>query len=526
MRLCTTAFVGGLAALAAGCTDDSTPVSPGTLAFVDGPEVRANENGALLAAWLDATTSLPAMLTATVDDGETIRQLGPWTAEEIHEHLMLGFYASTDHTIVVTAESDDGQVVTSDPLSYTSRAVPMCEGADPNPDTCFPEFTVVTSDPDTMEPGVTMVGLGRFLIMVDHTGRPVWVYDTGASMQSGDMNPGGTIAIVYDRDRIQEIDLSGRLLGEWRAAGTFDEPASATPVDTLAMHHDVVAMPDGGWLTLSVELRTIDDYPTSETDPDADRESTLVAGDVAVHFARDGSIVQEYSMLDLLDPTRIGYGSVAGTFWDAFFGERIADWSHANAVWYDEPSDEVVVSLRQQDAVVAVNATSGELSWILAPPDNWSPGPWTDALLTSADPVPMGEPGQPYHQHGVKVSAAGNVMIFDNGNNRKSPFQGAVIADENNVSRGMEVEIDRERMMWRTTFAYGTELGLYAGTLGDVDPLPITDNVLITYGNLNEVDQGSRVIEVNRDGEVVFDVFAPEPWLNTRSQRLDVIPGR
>ena len=517
-----------LALVVAGCaegTEDGVP--SGTLEFATEPTVVPNENGARLVAWLDLETTSEATVTAEIDDGSTVRTLGPWEKGIDHHEMLLGFYADTSHTITVTATDDDGNTITSEPITYESGSLPFCSTSNPGVFPCIPEITV-TSDPSKMEPGVTLVGLGGFLLMVDNAGEVVWFYDTGAVRMSGDVTPQGTMAIVWERERIEERDLSGALIDHWRAAEQVDVPASAIPVDVPAMHHDVVAMPEGGWLALSVELRTITDYPTSESNEDAPTADTLVAGDRAIHFARDGSMIDSWDMLDLLDPRRIGYDSLTAPFWDpVFMRDDISDWSHANAIWYDEPEDEVILSLRHQDAVVAVERSTGELSWIMAPNENWGAGPWLDALLESTDPPPAPmQPGQQYHQHGVKATPWGTVVMFDNGNNRQSAFGTPKISDEMNFSRALEVAIDREAGTWSTVFQFGEELNLYAPTLGDVDPMPNTMNLLVTYGNLDEPGMGSRVVEVTRDKEVVFDLIADGPLENSRSQRLTVIPGR
>src|SRR5690606_736792 len=105
---------------------------------------------------------------------------------------------------------------------------------------------------------------------------------------------------------------------------------------------------------LTTEAREIEDFPTSEDDPAAPTATERVVGSVIVEFTPEGEIVKSISMLDLLDPTRIGRDSLSTSWANSHVprGETARDWDHANAVIYDQPSDAYYVSLRNQDAVV------------------------------------------------------------------------------------------------------------------------------------------------------------------------------
>ncbi len=71
-------------------------------------------------------------------------------------------------------------------------------------------------------------------------------------------------------------------------------------------------MPSGTLMTVSSELRTYDDYPTSSIDPEAPTESATVVGDVLVEFNRDGAVLREVRLLDVLDPFRTASSPTVG----------------------------------------------------------------------------------------------------------------------------------------------------------------------------------------------------------------------
>jgi hypothetical protein len=217
------------------------------------------------------------------------------------------------------------------------------------------------------------------------------------------------------------------------------------------------------------------------------------------------------------------------------------DWAHANAVDYNPNDDSIIVSVRNQDAIIKFSRSTGNLRWILANHNNW-PETLQPFLLT---PVGASFEWQ-YHSHASMSTPSGTLLLFDNGNSRASPFDGRdrLTASEN-YSRAVEYEIDEDNMEVRQIWEYGSQAEpiYYAPSVGDADPMSITGNVLITFGNTNYVDgahsnaigMGSshtRIVEVDHStpADKVFEVAiynsTYRSWLNVyRSERIpDLYP--
>ena len=109
-------------------------------------------------------------------------------------------------------------------------------------------------------------------------------------------------------------------------------------------------------------------------------------------------------------------------------------------------------------------------------------------------------------------------MIFDNGNNRASPFD-AILPDADNFSRAVEYSIDADTKEVELVWEYGQfeEETLYTFFIGDADYMPLTGNALITFGGT----QPARLIEVTRTTPAikVFDLALPGNF-SYRSERL------
>ncbi len=136
----------------------------------------------------------------------------------------------------------------------------------------------------------------------------------------------------------------------------------------------------------------------------------------------------------------------------------------------EDPSDDsLIVSLRDQNAVIKISRDTGQLRWILGPPDNWGPA-WQPYLLT-----PVGDPFfWQYGQHAAVITPSGTLMLFDDGNFRASPFATSV-TDSNNYSRAVEYSINEDTMEVSQVWDYGrTNVAqrLYSDHEGNAEPEP------------------------------------------------------
>jgi hypothetical protein len=388
----------------------------------------------------------------------------------------------------------------------------------------FPEIVLESSVPDKREPGLTLFGVGRtsnYLVVVDEVGEVVWYYvppegerGAGDSRQLANGN-----FLFLPNGKIKEIDPLGNIIRQFKATAPGDDPGEGIiPVDDpgYRFHHEVYPTDWGTYLTLGFEVRTVEHFHTSETDP-AVFGTVEVTDDTIIEFDADGVVQNRHAFLDILDPSRIAYDSLDTHF---ILGTGY-DWVHANAVIPDARDDSLIVSLRHQDATVKLDRQTGQIKWILAPHENWSSG-FTQYLLT-----PVGSTFEwSYHQHAPMLTPEGNVLLFDNGTWRASPYDGEVRKDEmfpeDNYSRAVEYRVDETNMTVEQVWEYGSAADprLYSFFICDADHLPQTDNVWITFGGMLAVDDQTseemgrgdfqaRLVEISRDGgvnEVVYDL--------------------
>ncbi len=496
-----------------------------------------------LAVVYDVTTNKYSRMSFTATDGiESFEKSFP-TFAKAHSVPLFGFKPNRTYEITVTlTEFASSNTLELGTLFFTTDPLP----AD------FPPLEVLLSDPDKMEPGYTLLpvrnrnpGGGGYTMLLDAVGDVVWY----RRLNPGDLRqlPNGNLFYNFQGGAV-EATLLGEVVRAWHPANTASTPlpdsieVDSTDNHPVLFHHEVYPTEFGTVLTLDRVDRLVQGYPTSDTDPEAPTADTVVVDEPLVEFDLEtGDILHYYSLVDMLDPRRIGYNSVAPTPpCPARNPECKADWVHDNAIIHDSSDDTYIVSLRHQDAVIKVRRATGELVWILGNHHGWSPE-FEPYLLT-----PVGSPFEwQYHQHAPFITPEGTLLLFDNGNNRAMPFEVdpdtgepvEPIADADNYSRAVEYLIDTENMTVRQVWESKGNAGvdIYTRFQSDADWMPETGNVLITFAGISYVDHVAtssdavRIIEVDHNipATTVFDLSIqapPEPeslgYSTYRSERI------
>jgi hypothetical protein len=524
--------------------DDDPPGS------VSSPTVVFSEN-APLAAVLRLTSDEQTEVTVDVTSNSVETNSVSARAEDFsansggfateHAITLLGFRPDESYNVRVTLTDIAGNDTTlGDDLSVTTAPLPAG----------FPPIQVL-STPELMEPGVTLFPVrpfgansefGSVFVAVNEAGEVVW-YRRFDNIGYGDIRriSNGNFLFIRDDATITEINVLGDIVREWHTNLNATPDPGSILVDIPVFHHEIFEMENGDFLVLSVELRPVENYPTSDSDPEAPLETAVVAADTVVEFSpADGTIVNEWHLLDMLDPHRIGYDSLTG-FWNTIFPEieeGTRDWAHANAVIHDPSDDSIIVSLRHQDAVVKFSRQTGQIIWILGTHDNWDPAQFGSFLLD-----PVGDPFLfQYHQHAPEVTEDGTIVLYDNGNYKATPFDPILPATEN-FSRAVEYSIDEDTKEVTQVWEFGQfdDPIRYAPFIGDADTQPLTGNVLITHGGVTSNAEGLPsdsiftsklsvyLIEVTHTdpAEKVFELSIVDPtpdtangWMTYRAERL------
>lgn len=248
------------------------------------------------------------------------------------------------------------------------------------------------------------------------------------------------IRAAYYNTGFYEMDLLGKVYREYTVPGGY--------------HHDVYQRENGNFVVASDSIE--------------DGRETIEDVVVEVDY-KTGEVVKTIDLSKM---------------WPMDTGKSIAwtanDWFHNNAVWLDEERDELIVSGRHQDAVAVLNYEAGTLKYIIGSPDGWSKDMQKYFLKPIGDDFEW-----QWEQHAAKALPNGDVMIFDNGNNKTKDHDAQVPAEQS-YSRSVIYRIDREAKTIEQVRQYGKERGAdyYSPYISDNDYLG-ENHFLVHSGGVN-----------------------------------------
>lgn len=388
-----------------------------------------------------------------------------------HEVTVVGLRANTTYTLRPIAELESGETVEGEELVFATGPLP----------TGIPDYEVTVHNPSLVQPGITLFGVDRvdplppgssniFFMGVDEQGEVVWYYrDAESSLSTTraiEMLPDGTLLLVLHTEfRIITIG------GETVTRVVNDEP------NGLHIHHDVLQLVNGNFLTLSHEIR--------QMFVEALGGDVSLRGDTILEVTSDGTLVWEWNSFDVLDTERFP-GPLSQNPGDL----ALYDWTHGNAISYLEDDDTILFSSRHQNWIIKVGYPAGDIEWRL--------GEEGDFTL-------VGEGEWFYSQHSPQMHSDGTILIYDNGNER--PGEGE------RYSRVVRYRLDEDspEMTAEQIWEYRTDQ--YTMFLGDADHLP-NDNILVCAGGPDSEDPVAQIIEVTAQDP------PDEVWELTTSGRI------
>jgi arylsulfate sulfotransferase len=455
--------------------------------------ILARATQAPLAGTLLLTTDVPTRVSVTVNDGIDTWKRNFFTYSTSHALPMYGFKFDRVNKMTVTVYDKALNAAT-----YPTQTT-FVTGSPPDG---FPVINVLKSRPDLMEPGYTLtrvVNLNQqrgYVLIFDNSGRVVW-YGTMQAGSEISQLPNGNLFTPLNTS-FQEINLLGNLVQGWPVPSNLR-------IDT----HDVVKTDRNTFLYITTEARTLTNFPSSSTNPNAPKQTNTVQANRMIELTTTNSVVNNWDLLTMLEPLRITDLT--------FIGRTSQGWDHhhGNAIIEDPRDGSIIYSLRNQNAVVKFSRATGKVKWILSPHEGWGPE-LQPYLLT-----PVGAPFRwSYGQHAPRITPQGTLLLYDNGNFRAMPFDPGT-PDSENFSRAVEYEINEETMEIRQVWEFGENVAAqeYTPAVGNVEILPKTGHLLVNFGFVTYVNHEhtspvatgacmAHVREMTREAtpQIVFDL--------------------
>mgnify|MGYP001197928361 CR=1 FL=1 len=333
-------------------------------------------------------------------------------------------------------------------------------------------------DESQYQDGITVFGafFNYFSAAIDQTGKEMW-------------NSGANNFVYYSSNPFGNIFGCNLLSGaENNLPGmeiSFQNEVIWEEPNDEFLHHDIIKLPNGNYLGI-VETNSLGPIPVGGWTASfqnlgfqADGVSIEFpwVGDKLVEWDKDTkdviwtwSTFDHFSMLD--------YDQFGGTWTEAYLSLHY-DWTHVNAVIFDESESAIYISTRHLSRITKIDYPSGEIVWNLG-------------HEMPSGQVNMGTEIGFSFQHSLQKLENGNILTFDNGN--LSPeFRGT----DQPISRAIEIGINDNTAS--IAWSYDLPPNLFGFASGNAQKLE-NGNVLITT-----VGGGGRSLEINSQGELIWE---------------------
>jgi len=423
---------------------------------------------------------------------------------------VIGLFPGTNNTILIESAS---QTVT-----YHIETEPLPQD--------FQTIQLVSARPLEMEPGFTM-----FIACFNHSytalldqdgavrayfsnlemahGSPIVLLKNGHLMSTGDE----TRQVPYNMTSLWEFNWLGKIYREIEVPN--------------GIHHDFSELPNGDILAVSNNLNMFETGTREDVVIIIDRVTGLVKKDI--------------DFRTILDETRSPFNN----FHPNILNALNVDWMHINGALYDQEHNWFIVSSPTQSEVVAIDAQTNEIQWILGPHEGYE---GSSAYLAKYLLSPIGEnfEWQWAQHHPMLLPDLDNdaetmdILMLDNGQ-AKSFTQENAVEPELNTSRAVHYRIHLIDKTIEQLWQYGKERGneLYATFLGDANWMSSTGNTLITFGGqlkqdgitvdkivdgvLGKVTIHSTIVEVDPLNHVVYEVKVLDNPYTTSAETYQAI---
>lgn len=340
----------------------------------------------------------------------------------------------------------------------------------------FPEFIINVTGQTA--PGFLFGGnnsedpeTSNFRMILDNSGSPVY-YERKLATKGGGlkMQPNGYLSyadpVPGDHTYIHMImDTSYSVADSFQMGNGY-----------ISDNHDFQLMPNGHALMIATDLQPVDMSQIVE----GGNPNALVYGSIVQELDKDKNVVFQWRSWDYYDLTD-SYEDLTRRKFDAI---------HINSVELDLDGN-ILLSPRALSEVTKISRSTGEILWRLGGKNN---------EFSFIGEHEENAPTYFKYQHNVRRLSDGNLILFDNGAQKRDEVR--------TYSRAVEYALDETNKTATLVWEYRHDPEILALTGGNAQRLP-NGNTLISWGGAT-FDGAPSVTEIQPDGSVVFEMFFAE----------------
>jgi arylsulfate sulfotransferase len=305
-------------------------------------------------------------------------------------------------------------------------------------------------------------------------GKLVW-YFTGAGAQDIEFLSNGHLLISNDElygamgyTGFYEIDYLGKIYKKYVLENNY--------------HQEVNELKDGNFLVASCPSDSKIQNATINT---IDKDT--------------GAILKSLDLYDVIN-------KVDSTLANKLIGTNAIN----NSIYYDEDTDNLVLSLRGYNTIMSVNYSTGDINWMIGSISDWSSN-FSKYMLKASDSSRL-----PKGQHTAFIDSNGYLGVFNNDYN-PNDLNTALSYYKNNYSTATLYQLDLNNKTFKTAYEYVDADHVFNYALGSFNET--SDNhKIVNFGwsfkktaydnNLSMVDYQnntySRIVDLDANNNIVF----------------------
>jgi len=253
-----------------------------------------------------------------------------------------------------------------------------------------------------------------------------------------------------------------------------------------ADNHDFLALANGNYVLFAYDEQP---YAMDTVVPGGNPNAT-VEGLIIQELDANHNLIFEWKSWDYFHVTD-------NTYMNPWTGANLP-FIHANAIDIDFDGN-FLISCRGLDEITKIHRTTGEIIW------RWG---GTQNEFTFVNDYPF------THQHSIRSLGNNRYLLYDNGN-YSAQYTGTI-----NISRAVEYELDTNLMEATKVWEFVHPDSLYTPSIGGAQRLP-NGNTIINFGNLQWLNTGSIVTEVDSNNQIVFQLEYDNGGNLYRAQKFD-----
>lgn len=364
-------------------------------------------------------------------------------------------------------------------------------------------IVVINHNPELTSNGVVFFGsyINQYSAAIDVDGNEVW-------------NSGSPNSFVYFNYSHDGELLGGKINDSNEYNSSMYGSAISHDLNTIFVEnvvsqsiynddfiqHEIIKLPNGNYISLAPDFR---DLPVSQKEvgswswesqfSDSELASFPWMGDQLIEWdPTTNEILWSISTFDIYD---IEDFDILGGTWQTAGGIlSVFDWTHLNAIEYNEAQNAIYISSRHLSKITKIDYDTKTVDWTMG--FNQADIFGIDNIFSDFYPTyPDGSSASFSFQHGLQVLDNGNIITLDNGNLSNLSWNQSQV----NRSRIIEIAIDELNNSAEVFWEYILPESLYGRLSGNAQKL-YNGNYFVTV-----IADGATSLEVSPSKEVVWE---------------------